>query len=90
MTGLVEKDILQDILVLEKDIVKSYGSYVIESSCPKLRTLLHNNMKAAAGDQFCVFDAMTTRGYYPVEDAPMQKVEQAKTKFSGIKDKMTV
>lgn len=79
-----EKDILQDILVLEKDIVKTYGSYIIESSCEKMRSLLTDNMSESAEGQFEVFEAMNTRGYYPVEDAPAQKVQQAKTQFKGI------
>jgi spore coat protein CotF len=84
-----EKDILQDILVLEKDIVKSYGSFLVESDCPNLRTLLGNNLKQSAGDQFCVFDAMSKRGYYPTEDAPTAKVKEAKEKFEGILVTMT-
>jgi len=83
-----EKDILTDILVLEKDLCKNYGSYIIESSCPKLRTLLTNNFKACVGDQFCVYDAMAKRGYYPSKDAPSPEVQQAKTKFDGISQKM--
>ncbi len=87
--AFTEKDMLQDILVLEKDIVKTYGSYIIESSCPKMRTVLNNNMKASAEDQYCVFDNMSKRGLYPTEQAPMQKLTQAKTKFAGIKQNIS-
>ncbi|MDR3318890.1 MAG: spore coat protein [Clostridiales bacterium] len=83
-----EKDILQDILVLEKDIVKSYGSFLIESSCPKMRTLLNDNFKQSAGDQFCVFDAMSKRGYYPTKDATDSDVQEAKSKYCGIQKNM--
>jgi len=85
---LQEKDILTDILAVEKYLVKNYGSYVVESSCPKLRTLLINNFKAVAGDQFCVYDAMSKRGYYPSKDAMDQDVQMAKTKFAGISEDM--
>jgi len=79
-----EKDLLQDILVLEKDIVKSYGSYLVEASCPNLRDTLDQNMKASADDQFSVFNAMQSRGYYQTKDAPQQEVQQAKEKFGDI------
>ncbi|GHV01336.1 hypothetical protein FACS1894211_10840 [Clostridia bacterium] len=84
--ALAEKDMLQDILVLEKDMVKTYGHYLIEVSCPNLRNVLTKNLKDNAGDQYQVFAAMTARNYYPVKEAQEQDVQQAKTKFDGIAD----
>jgi spore coat protein CotF len=86
---LQEKDILTDILTAEKGLVKGYGHYLVEVNCPKMRTLLTNNFKAVAGDQFCVYDAMSKRGYYPSKDALTQDVKQAKTKFAGISEHLT-
>jgi spore coat protein CotF len=82
--NMTEKDMLSDMLVLEKSIVKTYGSYLVETSCEKLRNVLNKNMKDSAGDQFQVFNSMTTRNYYPVKEAPAQEIQQAKTKFAGI------
>lgn len=79
-----EKDYLQDMLVLEKDIVKYYGGYIIEASCPKLRTILNDNMQSAANDQFGIFNTMNEKGYYPTKAAPVTEINQAKTKFQGI------
>jgi spore coat protein F len=84
MSNLKEKDLLQDLLVLEKDIVKYYGNYLVEASCPKLRDVVSQNLDDTANDQFGIFNQMQSRGYYPVKDAPEQEVTQAKDKFGNM------
>ncbi|HEY8443981.1 MAG TPA: spore coat protein [Clostridia bacterium] len=84
MSTFKEKDMLQDLLVLEKDIVKAYGSYLVEASCPKLRDVVCQNMEDTANDQFGIFNQMQSRGYYPTKDAPEQEVTQAKDKFGNM------
>lgn len=87
--AMTEKDMLQDILVLEKDIVKTYASYLIETSCENLRELLNRNLEDSAGDQFQVFYSMTSRNMYPVKEAPAAEVTQAKKKFGDIATKLS-
>ncbi|HEY8423186.1 MAG TPA: spore coat protein [Clostridia bacterium] len=82
--SLKEKDMLQDILVIQKDLVKYYGNYLVEASCPKLREAIIQNLQDTSNDQFGVFNAMLSRGYYPVKDAPEQEVTQAKDKFGNM------
>ena len=89
MTQLTDKDMLHDLLVLEKDIVKTYASYMIETSCEKLRNVLNKNLKDSSGDQFQVFYSMTSRNMYPVKEAPAPEVAQAKQKFSGIAQQLS-
>jgi len=86
---MTEKDMLQDILVLEKDIVKTYASYLIETSCENLRTVLQKNLKDSAGDQFQVFYSMTSRDMYPTKEAPAPEVAQAKKKFSEMSEQFS-
>ncbi len=62
----------------------SYGSFLTETSCPNLRKTLEDNMKTSAADQFSVFNAMQSRGYYQTKEAPQQEVDQAKEKFGNI------
>ncbi len=88
-TTMTEKDMLTDILVLEKDIVKTYASYIIESSCENLRNVLTKNFKDTSGDQFQVFYSMTSRDMYPVKEAPAPEVAQAKKKFSDINNQLS-
>ena len=82
--SLSEKDMLTDILTLEKDIMKTYGSLMTEVSCENLRALMNKNFKDNAGDQYQVFYSMNSRNYYPVKDAMEPDVMQAKTKFDGV------
>ena len=86
---MTEKDMLTDILVLEKDMVKTYASYLIETSCENLRTVLSKNLKDSAGDQFQVFYSMTSRDMYPVKEAPAPEVAQAKKKFQGVSQQLS-
>ena len=82
--SMTEKDMLQDILVLEKDILKTYASYLTETSCENLRNVLNKNFKDTSGDQFQVFYSMTSRDMYPVKEAPAPEVAQAKKKFTDV------
>ena len=87
--SMTEKDMLQDILVLEKDILKTYASYLTETSCENLRTVLNKNFKDTAGDQFQVFYSMTSRDMYPVKEAPAPEVAQAKKKFTDVSNQLS-
>ena len=88
-TMMTEKDMLQDILVLEKDLVKTYASYITEASCENLRNVLNKNFKDTTGDQFQVFYSMTSRDMYPVKEAPAPEVAQAKKKFGDISNQLS-
>ena len=76
------KDSLTDILMQEKDILKVYASFLPEASCPQLRTILQKNVDTIAKQQFSVFDAMNTRGFYPLKEAEVQAITQAKQTYA--------
>ena len=86
---MTDKDMLHDLLVLEKDIVKSYASYMVEASCENLRNVLNKNFKDSSGDQFQVFYSMTSRDMYPVKEAPAPEVAQAKKKFTDVSNQLS-
>lgn len=77
-----EKDTLSDILMQEKEIVKVYGSFLPEGSTAEIRTVLSNNMDKVANQQFQVFEAMKTKGYYQVKNAPQNEVNETRSTFS--------
>lgn len=83
-----EKDILADILNFEKEICLKYSNFLIESSCPKERTVLTNNLSASAQDQYTVFDKMSKLGYYPVKNAKPEEVKTVKDKAKTIQSSM--
>lgn len=73
-----EKELMQDLLATEKQVVSSYSTGITESSCPNLRDTLVNNFKSVQDVQYKVFDAMRQKGWYPTKDAPEDEVNQLK------------
>lgn len=78
---LSDKEIISDVLGSHKTLVKLYGTALCETSCPKLRNLIGNQLSECAEDQYDAFLYMHERGLYPTDAAPMPKVNQAKKKF---------
>lgn len=78
-----DKTIMHTILTNIKSScdLKLHGS--IESSTPKV----HNAFKTALNDaidaQNCIFNEMAQKGWYQVEQAEQQKIDQTKQKYSA-------
>lgn len=77
--NLTDKDILQDLLATEKQVVTAYSTGITESSCTNLRSTLVNNFNNVQNVQYRVFDAMRQKGWYPTKDAPQNEVDTIKT-----------
>lgn len=73
-----EKELMQDLLATEKQVVSSYSTGITESSCENLRSTLVDNFKSVQEVQYKVFDAMRQKGWYPTKDAPEDEVNQLK------------
>ena len=82
---LNEKDSLQDLLNMEKSVVKMYTTAITEGCSNGFRTLVKSNLNEAIDDQVEVFFMMTENGYYQVESAPKEKTNELKTTFSKVK-----
>jgi spore coat protein CotF len=83
-----EKEILNDMLNTEKEIVKLYSTAVTESSCANMRQVLLRNITQTSDDQFNIFNAMVNKGYYQKKDAQDQDVQQAKQKFQQVQSQL--
>ena len=86
---LNEKDSLQDMLNLEKTMVKLYATAVTEGASKGFRTMAQNHIKETANDQLDVFMQMTEHGYYKVESAPETTLSEEKNKFSKVKGQLS-
>lgn len=86
---LNEKDSLQDMLNLEKSLVKIYSTAMTEGVSKGFRTLIRDHWNQATDDQIKVFFEMTEHGYYQVESAPEQVLQEQKTKFSKVKSQLS-
>lgn len=73
-----EKDLMQDLLTSEKQVISSYSTGITESSCQNLRNTLVNNFKSAQDIQYKIFDTMKQKGWYATKDAPDSDVTQLK------------
>ncbi len=86
---LNEKDSLQDMLIIEKSLVKIYSTAMTEGVSNGFRTLIRDHWNQATDDQIKVFFEMTEHGYYQVESAPEQVLQENKTKFSKVKTQLS-
>lgn len=77
-TSMPEKDLMQDLLATEKQVISAYSTGITESSCENLRNTLMDNYKNNQTIQYKIFDAMKQKGWYPTKDAPDNEVQQLK------------
>ena len=86
--ALSEQGMMQDMLSCAKALADGYSLQTQESACPQLRQLLMENWGQTMTDQYAIFDAMRTRNWYPVKEAPQPDVEQAKQTFMQMKTQL--
>ena len=87
-TTLNEKDILQDLLNVEKSLVKIYSTAITEGCSDGFRTLIKEHWEDSVSDQMDVFLQMTELGYYKVESAPEQAKQEQREKFLKVKNQL--
>ena len=86
---LNEKDSLQDMLNLEKSLVKIYGTAMTEGVSKGFRTVISEHWRDTVDDQIKVFFEMTEHGYYEVESAPEETLKEQKDKFIKVKSQLS-
>lgn len=85
---LTDFDIASDVLGSQKALIKLYSTALCEIDCKGLRSIVSTKMNEAAEDQLDVFLYMNERGMYKTEPAPLQKVKEARQKYSPSAKKM--
>nr|MDD6335779.1 spore coat protein [bacterium] len=86
--NLSEVDILCDLLSQEKQLCSLYTLHATECSCPALRHMLGNHLKDTLCDEFEVFSAMHTRGWYPTQDASDGEVSRIKDSMQQLSNQL--
>lgn len=86
--NLSEKDLMQDLLTTEKQVIGAYSTGITESSCPNLRNVLLNNFRNAEDTQYKVFDAMKQKGWYQTKDAADNEVQQIKNSSNQMQQEL--
>jgi spore coat protein CotF len=80
---LTEKQILQDSLLSQKHITDTYNLYAGECVNAQLRTTMLNILNDEHCIQADIFNNLQSHGWYKVEAADQQKIQQAKQKMSA-------
>ena len=78
-----DKNLMEDILLLEKGVCDLYMHGAIESSTANV----HNAFNTALNDSLCmqddVYKKMSGKGWYQLEQVEQNKINTVRTKFSG-------
>ena len=79
-----DKDRLQDALASQKFITGNYNMSANECATPAVRGVFMSILKDEHDIQTEVFTEMQKRGWYQVQPADHQKLQQTKTKFGVV------
>lgn len=78
-----DKNLMENILLLEKGVCDLYMHGTIESSTDNV----HNTFSSALNNALCmqdeIYDKMAAKGWYPTEQVEQNKINTVKQKFSA-------
>ena len=78
---LNDREMLTDALSSEKFMTENYNQYANECASPSLMNEFMNLLSEEHQIQHEVFTELQKRGWYQVEAADEQKIQQAKQKY---------
>jgi spore coat protein F len=85
---LTDKEIIASILNERKLAASSLTNLILESSNPTLRNDVKSILTKTFDQQKNVFDIMSQKGWYAVQNANPQDISQAQQKIKGIESQM--
>lgn len=86
--SFTEKELMNDLLMSEKQVSSAYTVGITESSCANLRNILTQCEQNVFANQQDIFHAMQQRGWYTVKKAAAQDVQTAKDKYNQMKNEL--
>ena len=84
--NMCEKDVLMDMLSTQKSLMSMYSLEISESVSPELRNTLDSLFSTVSSDQYKLWNLMNQKGFYPVENAEVTKLDQEKQKATQLKN----
>lgn len=78
-----DKNLMENILLLEKGVCDLFMHGAIESSTTNVHRAFSTALSDSLGMQDNIYDKMAAKGWYPTEQAEQTKVNALKQKFSG-------
>ncbi len=78
-----DKNLMENILLLEKGVCDLYMHGTIESSTNNVHKTFSDALNEALCMQDTIYDQMAAKGWYPTEQAEQTKVNSVKQKFAA-------
>lgn len=78
-----DQEVMTDLMLTEKKMSSNYDTYASECVNTQLRDTFVNMLTQSHETQANLFKTAQQKGWYQVEQAPAQKVDQARQKFSN-------
>lgn len=78
-----DKNLMENILLLEKGVCDLYMHGTIESSTDNVHQVFNTALNNALCMQDEIYDKMSAKGWYPVQQVEQNKINTVKQKFSG-------
>lgn len=63
INNLSEQEILNDLVLSEKELAISYNNTIVESTCPVLRKILSEGLNDIQDIQYTIYKIMDERGW---------------------------
>lgn len=78
-----DQEVMTDLMLTEKKMSTNYDTYASECVNTQLRDAFVNMLAQSHETQTNLFKTAQQKGWYQVEQAPAQKVDQARQKFTN-------
>ena len=79
-----DKNVMENILLLEKGVCDLYVHGVIESSTSNVHQTFSHALSDSLAMQDALYDKMAAKGWYPTDRAEMTQVQAVKKKFQSM------
>lgn len=87
-TTLNEKDSLNDLLIVEKALVKLYATAITEGCSNGFRKMIKKSLEEQIEDQISVFFFLTENDHARVQSATDTELKEAVEQFSKVKNEL--
>ena len=76
-----DRDLMENMLMLEKGACELFMHGTIESATPAVHAAFKSSLTELLSLQNQIYSEMASKGWYPAEKAEAQKIAAAKQKF---------
>lgn len=82
-----DKEMMNDALYSQKQITENYNIFANECAESQIRDIFMTILNEEHQIQADVFDEMSKRGWYAIQSADRQQIQQVKQKFQNMQNK---